>query len=117
MHKHAISFKHAFRGIWTAIVTQTNLRIHFIAAAIIFLLSVYYHVSHTDILVLTLAVMIVILAEMINTAIEFLADAVTLEHDPFIKQAKDVAAGGVLISAIFALLIGLMIFLSKIFAL
>jgi diacylglycerol kinase (ATP) len=114
MHKHAISFKHAGQGIWTAIQTQTNLRIHFIAAAIIFLLSVFYHLSHTDILVLVLTVMVVIFAEMVNTAIEFLADAVTLEHDPFIKQAKDVAAGGVLISAIFALLIGLLIFGSKI---
>jgi diacylglycerol kinase (ATP) len=113
MYKHAISFKHAGRGIWTAVKTQTNIRIHIIAAAIIFLLSVFYHVSHTDILVLTLTVMIVIFAEMVNTAIEFLADAVTLEHDPYIKQAKDVAAGGVLISAIFALAIGLMIFVSK----
>lgn len=114
MHKHAISFKHAFRGIWTAVQTQTNIRIHIVAGALIFLLSVFLRVSHTDILVLTLTVMIIIFAEMVNTAIEFLADAVTLEHDPYIKQAKDVAAGGVLISAIFALVIGLLIFGSKI---
>ena len=114
MHKHTISFQHAGRGIWTAIQTQLNIRIHIIAGSIIFLLSVYFRISHTDILILTLTVMIVIFAEMVNTAIEFLADAVTLEHDPYIKQAKDVAAGAVLISAIFALTIGLMIFVSKI---
>lgn len=114
MHRHTISFKHAFRGIWTAITTQANIRVHFLAAAVIFLLSVFYHVSRTELLVLVLTVMVVMFAEMVNTSIEFLADAVTLEHDPFIKQAKDVAAGGVLLSAIFALLIGLMIFLPKI---
>lgn len=114
MHKHTISFTHAFRGIWTALQTQTNLRIHFTIAALVLVAATVLRSSIFDIFVLVLTIMIMLFAEMVNTAIEFLADAVTLEHDPFIKQAKDVAAGGVLLAAIFAILIGLMVFLPKI---
>jgi diacylglycerol kinase len=114
MLKHTISFQNAFRGIWTAITTQTNIRIHFVVASLVLLTAVYLHLSIFDILVLVLTISIVMLAELINTSIEFLSDAVTLEHNEYIKQAKDVSAGAVLLSAIFAAIIGLMIFIPKI---
>jgi diacylglycerol kinase len=113
MLKHTISFQNAFKGIWTAITTQTNLRIHFLIASLIIGLSVYFEVSHTELLLLILTIGMVMIAELVNTSIEFLCDAVTLEHNEYIKYAKDVAAGSVLLSAIFATLIGAIIFIPK----
>lgn len=113
MLKHTISFRNAFNGIWTAVTTQTNLRIHFLVASIIIGLSVYFEVTHTELLILILTIGMVMIAEMINTAIEFLCDAITLDHNEYIKYAKDVAAGTVLLSAIFASLVGLIIFIPR----
>lgn len=113
MSKHTISFKNAFAGIWTAVTTQTNIRIHFIIASLVLIAAVYLEVSLDHVLDLIVAISIVMLAEMINTAIEFLCDAVTLEHNENIKMAKDVSAGAVLISAIFAALIGFIVFIPK----
>lgn len=113
MLKHTISFKNAFVGIWTAVTTQTNLRIHFFIASLVIVFAVYLHVSLDHVLDLLIAISMVMLAEMVNTSIEFLCDAVTLEHNENIKRAKDVSAGAVLISAIFAAIIGLMIFIPK----
>lgn len=114
MQKHTISFQNAFRGIWTALSTQANIRIHFILASLVIFAAVYLQLSISHILVLVLTISMVILAEMLNTAIEFLSDAVTLEDNVYIKQAKDVSAGAVLISAIFAVIIGLVVFVPKI---
>lgn len=113
MLKHTISFQNAFRGIWTAVSTQANIRIHVIVGSIVIFLGVYFHIDVDHTLDLLIAISLVMLAEMVNTAIEFLSDAVTLEHNEFIKHAKDVSAGAVLISAIFAAIIGMVIFIPK----
>lgn len=113
MLKHTISFKNAFRGIWTAITSQTNIRIHVFAGSLVLFLAVYLKIPFAEILVLILTISLVLLAEMVNTSIEFLCDSVTLEHREYIKHAKDVSAGAVLLSAIFAVLIGLIIFVPK----
>ena len=113
MLKHTISFQNAFRGIWTAITTQTNLRIHFLIASLVLIAATYLQLSIFEILVLVLTISMVMIAEMINTSIEFVCDAITLDHNEYIKSAKDVSAGAVLISAIFATLIGLIVFIPK----
>lgn len=113
MLKHTISFQNAFAGIWIAITSQVNIRIHVIIGSLVLFLASYLHIPFAEILVLILTIALVMLAEMINTAIEFLCDAVTLEHREFIKHAKDVSAGAVLLSAIFAVLIGLIIFVPQ----
>lgn len=113
MLKHTISFQNAFRGIWVAITTQANLRIHFLIASFVLVTATYLHCSIFEMLVLVLTIMVVMLAEMINTAIEAVCDAITRETHQGIKAAKDVAAGAVLVSAIFASIIGCMIFLPK----
>lgn len=114
MLKHTISFKNAFAGIWTAVTTQANIRIHFIIGSLVLFAAVYFQIPLAEILVLIITISLVMLAEMVNTSIEFFCDAITLEKNPYIKQAKDVSAGAVLISAIFAILIGLMVFVPKI---
>lgn len=113
MLKHTISFRNAFRGIWTAITTQVNIRVHVVIGSAVLFFASYLHIPFAEILVLILTIALVMLAEMINTSIEFMCDAITLQHNVFIKQAKDVSAGAVLLSAIFAALIGLIIFLPK----
>ena len=117
MLKHTISFQNAFHGIWTAISTQSNIRVHFAIASLVMLAAVYLELSILNILVLVLAIAMVMLAEMINTAIEFFCDAITLDHNEYIGYAKDVSAGAVLLTAIFAALIGLVIFVPKLISL
>lgn len=114
MKKHTISLINAARGIWTAIITQANIRIHFIIGSIVLFLAAYLRLSADQIIDLIIAISLVVTAEMINTSLEFMSDAITLDHDENIKWAKDVSAGAVLITAIFAALIGLIIFLPKI---
>ncbi len=114
MLKHTISFQNAFRGIWTAVNTQTNIRIHFLIGSLVLIFATYFQIPLVQILVLILSISLVMLAEMINTSIEFFCNAITLENNEYIKQAKDVSAAAVLLSAIFALIIGLMIFIPEI---
>lgn len=114
MLKHTISFRHAFSGIWTALISQLNLRIHVIMGSAAIFLATYLQVPISELLILILTIFMVIVVEMLNTALEFACDAVTLEDNEFIKYAKDVSAGAVLISAVFAIIIGLIIFLPKI---
>lgn len=112
-HKHTISFVHAFQGIWTALVTQANIRVHFIVGSLVLFLSVYLQINTGQIVDLLVAISMVIMAEMVNTSLEFMSDAVTMEHDENIKMAKDVAAGAVLLTSIFAAIIGMFVFIPK----
>jgi diacylglycerol kinase (ATP) len=117
MLKHTISFQNAFNGIWLALITQLNLRLHFLLGSLAIALAVFLQVSYFELLVLILTIALVMLTEMINSAIEYACNAITLEKNEHIKYAKDIAAGAVLLSAIFAAIIGLMIFAPKLLAL
>lgn len=114
MQRHSISFKNAARGIYIATTSQLNIRTHIIAATIVCLLAVWLEVSLIEGLILLAAIATVFVAEMINTALEFLANAVTMEPSVNIGLAKDVSAGAVLIAAIFSAIIGALIFVPKI---
>lgn len=117
MLKHTISFQNAGRGIWTAVTTQLNLRIHFLLGSVALGLAVFLEVSYVELLIIILTIGMVMIAEMINTATEYVCNAITLERNEHIKHAKDIAAGAVLLSAIFATIIGLMIFVPKLLSL
>lgn len=114
MLKHTISFKNALRGISIALTTQTNIRIHFLIGSLVLVCAVYLSIPFAQIILLILTIALVMLAEMINTSIEFFCNAITLENNEDIKHAKDVSAGAVLICSIFALLIGIIVFAPKI---
>ena len=114
MLRHTISFQHAFTGIWTARTSQLNLRLHFLLGSLVLFAAVYFECTILEVLILILTIMVVMVTEMCNTALEFLADGISFEHREYIKHAKDVAAGAVLLSSIFAALIGLIIFVPKI---
>lgn len=105
----------AVNGIIYATTTQSNIKKQLIIAVIVMVLSLFYSFTTAEFLCLTFAVFLVIFAELINTAIETVVDLYTDQYHPKAKIAKDVAAGAVLVCAITASIIGLIIFLPKIF--
>jgi len=107
------SFRFAFKGVYTLITTQHNCWIHAVATILVITFGWYLQVSQTEWLILILTIGLVWMAEALNTAVEFLGDAVTMEQHPLIGKAKDVASAGVLIAAVTAAIVGLIIFLPK----
>ena len=104
------SFNYAFEGIIHVLRTQRNLRIHFLAAIVAFAAALAIGVSRLQLIALVLAVAFVLVAEMLNTAIEGAIDVSTTSFDPNAKLAKDIAAGAVLIASITALAVGYLVF-------
>ena len=104
------SFRHAIAGILRMIRCQHNAWIHATATVIVLAAAVLLRVSAADWCWLVLALSIVWTAEALNTAFEFLADAASPEFHPLVRDAKDVAAGAVLVTAVAAAVIGAIIF-------
>jgi diacylglycerol kinase len=110
------SFVFAGRGLMTLLRSQHNAWIHALATLLTLALGAWLGVSRWEWAVLILAIVIVWAAEAFNTALEFLADAVSPEFHPLVEKAKDVAAGGVLICAAGALVLALLVFGPHLFA-
>lgn len=109
------SFKYAFEGIITTIKEERNMFIHFLIAIIVVITGIYVRLSLNEWLICLLLFALVFSLELINTAIENTVDLVTTKKNKKAKIAKDAAAGAVLIAAIFASIIGIIIFLPKFF--
>ncbi|MCH3964681.1 MAG: diacylglycerol kinase [Clostridium sp.] len=107
------SFNYAIQGIIYSVRTQRNMKIHMIAALLVLVLCFFYDLSKIELLAITITITMVIMAELFNTAVEFAIDATTNYYHPLAKIAKNVAAGGVLITAINAILVGYIIFWDK----
>ena len=104
------SFNYAAEGIIHVLRTQRNLRIHFLIAIVVIGAAVALGAQRLELIALLLAIAFVLVAEMVNTAIEGAIDVSTTSFDPNAKLAKDVAAGAVLIAAITAIAIGYLVF-------
>ena len=104
------SFKYAFSGLFHLIRSQHNAWIHAFITVLVVVAGFYFHLAAAEWCWIVLATTLVWTAEALNTAIELLADATTKEFHPLIGQAKDVAAGAVLLTALGASIIGLIIF-------
>ena len=113
VERFKFSFRNARGGLFIAFHTQRNLRIHFIAAGLVIAIAPFLQVSMVELLILLLTILIVLATELINTAIEFSVDLTSPEFNHLAKKAKDVSAAAVLIAAIFAVIIGVLIFLPK----
>lgn len=111
------SFRYAWSGIAYCFRSQQNFRIHVFLLILVSIAGILFKISAEEWLIILVCAMLVLVLEMINTAIEFLCDIVTKDLHPLIKIIKDVAAGAVLISAAGSAIVGLIIFLPKIFAL
>jgi diacylglycerol kinase (ATP) len=104
------SFRHAFRGVATLVRTQHNAWLHFGATVAVVVLGVALAIDRTGWLAVILAIGLVWTAEALNTAVEFLANEVSLERRELIGHAKDLGAAAVLFASISALFIGLFVF-------
>lgn len=107
------SFNYAIEGIIYAVRTQRNMRIHMVSAMLVLTACFFYDLSKIELLAITITITMVIMAELLNTAIEFAVDATTNYYHPLAKLAKNVAAGGVLITAVNAVVVGYIIFWDK----
>lgn len=111
------SFGYAFAGLFYCFRTQRNFRVHLSIAIIAAIMGLLLGLSPAEWAILAVTVVLVLVAEMVNTMVEALVDLVTVNYHPLAKVAKDVAAGIVLLTAIGAVVIGLLIFLPKLLAL
>jgi diacylglycerol kinase (ATP) len=107
------SFNYAIEGVIHVLRTQRNMRIHFAVAVAVIVGAVAVGVSKIELIALLLSIAFVLVAEMINTAIEGAIDAATTSFDPMAKLAKDIAAGAVLIASVNAVAVGYLVFAGK----
>jgi len=108
------SFTYALDGVNYALNHDQNLVIHFIAATFVIILSIIFDISAFEQGILGITILLVISAEMINSALEKMVDLITKEHHEEAKIAKDIAAGMVLITSLGAVVVGSLIFLPHI---
>ncbi|MDW7675423.1 MAG: diacylglycerol kinase family protein [Bacillota bacterium] len=114
----ASSFSYALRGIGWAIVHERNIKIHLFFAVIALLASWLLKISVQELALILIVIFFVLAAEMVNTALEQVVDLTVGErYHELAKNAKDTAAGAVLLTAICSISIGVLIFLPKIFRL
>ncbi|MZQ81890.1 diacylglycerol kinase family protein [Paenibacillus sp. 5J-6] len=104
------SFRYAYEGIKYALDTQRNMKFHFCVAFLVLLAALFARLPKTDILFILLAVTLMIVTELINTAVEKTVDLAMPDRHPLAKIAKDVAAASVLVSAGFAVIVGMIVF-------
>lgn len=104
----------AFNGIIYAVTTQSNIKKQLVIAVIVMLISLLFKLTRAEFLCLMFTVILIIVAEMFNTAIETVVDLYTDLYHPKAKIAKDVAAGGVVITAINALIVAYFLFFDKV---
>jgi diacylglycerol kinase (ATP) len=104
------SFNYAVEGIIHVLRTHRNMRIHFAAAIVVLVLALALGVDRIELVALLLSIAFVLIAEMINSAIEAAIDVATSSFDPLAKLAKDIAAGAVLIASVNAIAVGYLVF-------
>jgi len=103
------SFRYAFQGWFHVLKTQRNAWIHSAIATIVFLLGLWLQLPPRDWAVIILTAALVFTAEFINTSIEAVVDLASPDRHPLAKIGKDVGAAAVLVSALAAILIGLLL--------
>lgn len=114
MKKFLKGFTYAWNGLTYAFATQINFKFHVFAAIIIIALGLYLNLSHAEWLWICSAILFVLIVELLNTAIEILVDLVSPGYDPKAGIIKDISAAAVLITALFAVIVSLFIFIPKI---
>lgn len=114
LQKRIKSFSYAFKGIVSLFASQPNARIHAVVLSFVVAAGFYFKVDKTEWLTIVLIAALVLSAEAMNTAVEFVVDLVSPDYHPLAGKAKDVAAAAVLLAAFGAVVVGFIIFLPKI---
>ena len=104
------SIQFALEGIKYVLNTQQNARIHAGFTLAVLILGFIVRISRIEWIILLLTIGLVWAAELLNTAIEIMMDIIAPEQNPTVKIAKDVSAGGVVVSTFISILVGLLIF-------
>lgn len=107
--KFIAGFGYAFAGLWYALRTQRNARVHLVVAILVTIAGILLRVSALEFALLYVAIAGVFIAEMFNTVFEICVDLAKPEYHPLARIAKDVAAGAVLLSALLSVVIGLFV--------
>jgi diacylglycerol kinase (ATP) len=113
-HSLLVSFNYAIEGVIHVLRRERNMRVHFALATVVLVLAFTYDVTKVELMALLIAISFVLVAEMVNTAVEEMIDVATDEYDPRAKVAKDVAAGSVLIASVSAATVGYLVFVDRI---
>ena len=109
------TFRNALKGIRLALKSERNIRIHFIAAVLVIILGILLQFTPIEFCLLVIAIALVIISEMVNSAIEFALDSVFHNrYSKLVGMAKDIAAGGVMIATFSSIAIGILLFGGKI---
>lgn len=113
-HRHGlvVAFGYAFAGLGAAWRAQPNVRIHAAIAVAVVLAGAAARLPATGWALIVLAVGLVAVAELLNTAVEAVVDLASPDDHPLAKQAKDVAAAAVLVAVVVAVVIGALVFAS-----
>ncbi|NLB53580.1 MAG: diacylglycerol kinase family protein [Syntrophomonadaceae bacterium] len=111
MARHTLteSFYYAIVGLVSVLISERNMRIHFLAMIVVVIFSFLVSISPLEWALLIITIFMVLIAETINTAVEKTVDLVTDTYHPLAKKAKNIAAGAVLLSAVNAVIIALII--------
>ena len=107
------SFKYAADGIKEAFQSERNMKVHFALMILAIVLGLVLKLSSIEWAILTITIGLVLILEFINTSLEQIVDIVSPEKQEKARIAKDVAAAGVLISAIVSVLVGIFLFVPK----
>lgn len=108
-------FGYALKGIGIAFTEQLNLKIHFVAVAVVIGGGIFFGLNTTEWAIIFVTFGLVITAEMLNSAIEYLVDLVSPNYNVQAGKVKDVSAGAVLVSAITATIVAAFIFGNRFF--
>jgi diacylglycerol kinase (ATP) len=104
------SFKFAISGLTFVLRSQHNAQVHLAISTAVGVAGFVFGLSKADWLAILIAMSIVWIAETLNTAVEYVCDVVSPEFNTNVARAKDIAAGAVLISAVFAVIVGALVF-------
>ena len=108
------AWKNAFNGIIYATTTQSNIKRQLIIAVVVVIISLFFNLNRAEFLCFLFTIVLILFAEMVNTAIETVVDLYVDVYHPKAKIAKDVAAGGVVITTINAIIVAYFLFFDKI---
>lgn len=113
-HPAVKSFPYAFNGLKTALKEEPNFKVHLLLAVVAIALGLFLKLSPIEWLILSTTIAFVVIMELVNTSLESIVNLVSPEIKDAAKKAKDVGAAAVLISAVFSIIVGLLLFLPKI---
>lgn len=113
MKKFLYGFKYAWQGLVYAFSTQINFKFHVGAAIVVMIMGYIFELNLSEWMWIGTAILLVVVAELFNTALEVLVDLISPDYHPQAGIVKDLASGAVLLTAALSAIIGLCVFLPK----